>query len=151
MTKKHRERLKKYLVEGVFCSFKGRSRRLAILAYVFQLCLWIFFLTFFAGGIYFMDLLINSPISNQILPLTSALMLIKIPIIIVGTILMAVFILWALVTGCALMVRRLHDMNMSGLLVIFALIPYINIIFFLSVLFIRGTRGKNQYGPDPRL
>ena len=146
-----KKKIKNYLyTEGSFYSLLGRSRRLAVLAYTLQLCLWVFFLTIFAGGIYFIDLLINSPISNQTLPLAGALELIRLPITIVGTISAVTFLLWAFIAGFALAVRRLHDMNMPGLLVIFAFIPYINVIFFFVILCVRGTNGKNKYGPNPR-
>lgn len=47
-------------------------------------------------------------------------------------------------------VKRLHDLNLSGVFYWVCLIPLVNIIFWFFVLFVRGTRGGNNYGPDPR-
>ncbi len=48
-------------------------------------------------------------------------------------------------------VKRLHDMDMSGWLVLIGLIPFINLILGLCLLFVPGTEGKNQYGIPPHL
>jgi uncharacterized membrane protein YhaH (DUF805 family) len=47
-------------------------------------------------------------------------------------------------------VKRLHDLNMSGWFYWLSLIPLVNLIFGLYMLFARGTVGPNRYGPDPR-
>ena len=47
-------------------------------------------------------------------------------------------------------VRRLHDMNMSGWLLLLMLVPLVNIIFGLVMLFVPGKPTANDYGP-PRL
>lgn len=47
-------------------------------------------------------------------------------------------------------IKRLHDINMSGWWYLIFLIPYINLIFGLYVLFADGTKGPNNYGPDPK-
>lgn len=46
-------------------------------------------------------------------------------------------------------IRRLHDLNRSGWLVLLELIPFINVILEIYLVFFRGTRGQNQYGADP--
>ena len=46
-------------------------------------------------------------------------------------------------------VKRLHDMNLSGWLVLIVFIPLINLIFIFVLLFKRGTEGPNAYGSDP--
>lgn len=53
------------------------------------------------------------------------------------------------VLSILLMVGRLHDLNRSGWFSLLIFIPLINIIFFLILLFCRGTRGSNRFGPDP--
>jgi len=46
-------------------------------------------------------------------------------------------------------IRRLHDLNKSGWWVLLYLIPYVNLIFGLYLLFAPGTHGYNRYGEDP--
>ena len=46
--------------------------------------------------------------------------------------------------------RRLHDMNLSGWLSLFSLIPLVNLLFGLVLLFIPGNDGTNRYGPPPQ-
>lgn len=54
-----------------------------------------------------------------------------------------------LVPTIAVGVRRLHDTNRSGLWLLIAFIPLVNLV--LLYFFIQeGTRGPNQYGPDPK-
>lgn len=47
-------------------------------------------------------------------------------------------------------VKRFHDRNKTGLWLLIALIPIIGPIWlFIELGFLKGTDGKNQYGPDP--
>ena len=46
-------------------------------------------------------------------------------------------------------IRRLHDTNKSGLYFLWNLIPFIGGIIFLAFMIGAGTKGKNDYGPDP--
>ena len=48
-------------------------------------------------------------------------------------------------------VKRLHDMDMSGWLVLIGLIPFLNSILGLCLLLIPGTEKENQYGIPPHL
>lgn len=52
--------------------------------------------------------------------------------------------------GLAQGVKRLHDVDKSGWFILLGLIPLINIILGLYMLFADGTVGPNQYGPDPK-
>jgi uncharacterized membrane protein YhaH (DUF805 family) len=45
-------------------------------------------------------------------------------------------------------VRRLHDMNKPGWLIIINFIPLVNLLFMLYLLVNPGTVGKNLYGED---
>ena len=47
-------------------------------------------------------------------------------------------------------VKRLHDANKSGWLLLLGLIPLVNIALGLYMLFADGTVGPNRYGPDPK-
>ncbi|MCU0729747.1 MAG: DUF805 domain-containing protein [Sphingopyxis sp.] len=67
---------------------------------------------------------------------------------IIGTngILAGIFALAALIPQIACAVRRMHDQDKSGWFVLLFLIPLVGLIFMC----IEGTRGPNQYGPDPK-
>ena len=46
-------------------------------------------------------------------------------------------------------VRRLHDIDKSGWMVLISVIPFIGL--FIFVLLIRdGSKGKNRFGPKPK-
>ena len=46
-------------------------------------------------------------------------------------------------------VRRCHDLNMSGKWVLLSVVPIVNLLFGIYLLFAKGNYGFNQYGPDP--
>jgi uncharacterized membrane protein YhaH (DUF805 family) len=48
-----------------------------------------------------------------------------------------------------LIIKRLHDLNRTGLAALFAFIPIINIGLLSLLAFKKGTDGHNLYGPDP--
>lgn len=61
--------------------------------------------------------------------------------------LLCVPIIW---TRLAIIVKRWHDHDKSGWWVLIGLIPIIGPIWaFVELGCLRGTYGKNQYGPDP--
>lgn len=47
-------------------------------------------------------------------------------------------------------IRRLHDFNWSGWFSLLFIIPILNAIFGLALLFVPGTKGANKYGQPPR-
>lgn len=49
----------------------------------------------------------------------------------------------------AVQIRRFHDQDRSGWLALLNLIPYAGIISILVLMTAEGTKGDNQYGPDP--
>ena len=53
------------------------------------------------------------------------------------------------IAGLSLCVRRLHDLNRSGLFWLLVFIPIVDFFFAIYVIFFKGTEGDNQYGPDP--
>ncbi len=55
----------------------------------------------------------------------------------------------AILIAIVLGIRRLHDMNLSGWFILLALVPIVNILFSLALLFWPGTPGANRYGPPP--
>lgn len=54
---------------------------------------------------------------------------------------------FALVIAC--MARRLHDLNLSALIVLIIFIPTFGILILLIMCAFKGTSGTNKYGPDP--
>jgi len=53
------------------------------------------------------------------------------------------------VSSYMLMIRRLHDIGLSGFFILLAFIPIVSIGFLLYVLFKMGIEGDNVYGADP--
>lgn len=47
-------------------------------------------------------------------------------------------------------IRRLHDLNRTGWVFLAFLIPLVNFILALILLFVPGTKGTNKYGPPPQ-
>ncbi len=63
-----------------------------------------------------------------------------------------IYTLYALaivIPGIAVSVRRLHDINKTGWLVLIAFIPFGGLVL-LYWSFLEGTKGENQFGPDPK-
>jgi uncharacterized membrane protein YhaH (DUF805 family) len=54
--------------------------------------------------------------------------------------------LWA---QAALCVKRAHDRGRSGWFVLVFLIPLVQLWPLIELSFVRGTKGNNEYGPDP--
>jgi len=59
------------------------------------------------------------------------------------------FILAVLIPSIALGIRRLHDVNLSGWLMLLCLIPVVNIIVVFLLCVIEGNEYDNQYGFTP--
>ncbi len=64
--------------------------------------------------------------------------------------LMGLIMLVCLIPSLAVQVRRFHDQDKSGWLVLLNLIPSIGPIIIIIFMCLEGTRGPNQYGPDPK-
>ena len=54
-----------------------------------------------------------------------------------------------LIPGIAVSVRRLHDTDRSGWWLLLAFLPLIGAIVLVVFYCLDGTRGPNEYGPDP--
>jgi len=59
------------------------------------------------------------------------------------------FSLAVLIPSIALGIRRLHDINLSGWLMLLCLIPVVNVIAVFLLCVIEGNQYDNQYGPAP--
>ena len=55
-----------------------------------------------------------------------------------------------LVPSIAVQVRRFHDQDRSGWMVLINLIPYLGGLVVLVFMCLPGTVGPNRYGPDPK-
>ena len=62
------------------------------------------------------------------------------------------FVLWVFnnLPLLSVAVRRFHDMNKSGWLVLWSLVPFIGAFIVLIMLAGDGTKGKNKFGPKPK-
>lgn len=54
--------------------------------------------------------------------------------------------LGVLVPGLAVSVRRVHDINKSGMVLLASFIPIVGIIWLISLFAARGDKGDNDYG-----
>jgi uncharacterized membrane protein YhaH (DUF805 family) len=54
-----------------------------------------------------------------------------------------------IVPSIAVQVRRFHDQNLTGWLVLLSLIPYLGGFVVLVFMCLPGTKGPNKFGPDP--
>lgn len=62
-----------------------------------------------------------------------------------------IYMLILIVPSLAVGVRRLHDINKSGVWILIGLIPIIGTIWLLILLCTDGINIGNQYGPDPKI
>ena len=69
--------------------------------------------------------------------------------LIVGYILDIIYGLGVLIPSLAVTVRRLHDTNNSGWLILLGLIPCVGGIVLLVFMILQGTNGENKYGDIP--
>lgn len=75
----------------------------------------------------------------------------------VGAGLLGIYMLAILIPSIAVVVRRLHDRDMSGWwylgVIVASMIPFIGFvagIAFLVLMLLPGTPGPNRFGPDPK-
>ena len=59
------------------------------------------------------------------------------------------YVLAVFVPSMAVTVRRFHDQDKSGWMLLLGLIPGIGGIILFVFMCLEGTRGPNRYGPDP--
>ncbi|MEP2734700.1 MAG: DUF805 domain-containing protein [Erythrobacter sp.] len=71
-----------------------------------------------------------------------------------GSIVMTLFTLAFLglfvIPGIAVQVRRFHDQDKSGWMLLLGFIPFIGGLIVLVFMCLEGTRGPNSYGEDPK-
>lgn len=64
--------------------------------------------------------------------------------------LLVLFVLGTFIPNLAVQVRRFHDQDKSGWMVLLGFIPYIGGVILLVFMCLEGTRGSNRYGADPK-
>jgi uncharacterized membrane protein YhaH (DUF805 family) len=110
-------------------SMKGRLGRLRYLAYGFGITLIGQILLAMMGGV-------GAAFQNDT---GNILSLIGIVVVYIAVVVVSVI----------LAVQRLHDLDKTGWLYLLILVPLVNIIFGLYMLFARGTDSANRYGNPP--
>ncbi|MDP6453467.1 MAG: DUF805 domain-containing protein, partial [SAR202 cluster bacterium] len=45
-------------------------------------------------------------------------------------------------------VKRAHDRGHSGMYALLLIVPFVGVVILFEMLFFKGTRGPNRYGPD---
>ena len=119
-----------WVMRDNYANFNGRARRKEY--WMFTL----FFMLFLLVPSFVFGLLIGMFPSETVL--------------ISGGIILAALYFIHLVPALAVTVRRLHDTGKSGWLYLLALIPYIGSLIIFIFTVIKGDRGDNKYGPDPK-
>lgn len=64
----------------------------------------------------------------------------------------ALIVLWGLgsiIPSVAVQVRRFHDQDRSGWMILLGFIPYVGGLIVFIFMCLAGTRGPNRFGPDP--
>ncbi|MES2494293.1 MAG: DUF805 domain-containing protein [Pseudomonadota bacterium] len=69
---------------------------------------------------------------------------------ITGGILQNLFALASFIPSLAVAVRRLHDQDRTGWLLLLVFIPILGWFALLVLMCLEGTRGPNRFGPDPK-
>jgi uncharacterized membrane protein YhaH (DUF805 family) len=64
--------------------------------------------------------------------------------------LFGIFMAATIIPSIAVQVRRFHDQDMSGLLVLLNLVPGVGGLIVLIFMALEGTKGPNRFGADPR-
>ncbi|MBU6396373.1 MAG: DUF805 domain-containing protein [Sphingomonadales bacterium] len=67
-----------------------------------------------------------------------------------GGVLGGLFALASFIPALAVSVRRLHDQDRTGWLLLLGLIPFLGGFALFVLMCLEGTRGPNQYGLDPK-
>ncbi len=118
----------KSVLTGKYAEFTGRARRAELW--------WFALLNFAAYIVIFILAFILGSMSDALGSL--------------GVILYVVYALAVIVPSLAVAVRRLHDTNKSGWMLLVSLIPLVGPIILLVFYFTDGDPGENQYGSSPK-
>lgn len=120
-----------------YADFNGRSRRKEFWMFMLFLLIVYFVLAIVIGGLIGSAAMTGGETAAGLMGGISGL-------------LMIVFALAVFIPSLAVQVRRFHDQDKSGWFVLLGLIPFVGGLIVLVFMFLEGTRGPNQYGPDPK-
>jgi uncharacterized membrane protein YhaH (DUF805 family) len=133
-----------------YAEFSGRSRRMEY--WSFALLIFVVYLVCAAvmiGGGLDLAAMTNPQLAGE-MPAPG-------PLFYIGAGLLVLFLLASFIPMIAVVIRRLHDRNMSGWwylgVIVASMIPLVGILAslaFMVLMFLPGTPGPNKYGPDPK-
>ena len=132
-----------------YISFSGRLNRKVFILY--SLSLFLVSFLFFSTVSYIFEkfLMIDINAINSFAGAQEQLTTFPVLILAIITI---IFLVAMKIAAISLSVRRLHDLNRTGLWMLLGMIPGINILMIFLVIYLilaKGTTGRNKYGPDP--
>lgn len=143
-----------------YTDFSGRSRRMeywmfALLSFIISIvCFGPIYSVIFRNAMGSMDAAQDGTFEASA---ASAFQYSDHPLAMAMALLGALWFLFALIPSIAVVVRRLHDRDMSGWwylgFIVISMIPIIGMIAgigFLVLMFLPGTPGPNRFGPDPK-
>jgi uncharacterized membrane protein YhaH (DUF805 family) len=122
-----------------YAEFSGRSRRKEYWMYTLFVSLVGMAFGFYAGFEFFRAASADAEGSADLSPVPVGLMVVLI-----------VFALATVIPSLAVQVRRFHDQDKTGWLILLGLIPFIGGIILLVFMCLDGTPGPNRFGPDPK-
>lgn len=132
-----------------YADFNGRSRRMEYWMFVLFQAIVYFVLNIVLGMMFASSMPLPSEIGpdGQMSPDAAAGMFAAMgPMLLVY----CVVGLALLLPNLAVTVRRFHDQDKTGWLVLLALVPFVGGLIVLVFMLLPGTVGDNRYGPDPK-
>ena len=132
-----------------YADFSGRSRRKEY--WMFALLNFIIFIVLYAIMILAMGPSVMEAMMQveggmePVQPSSGMMAGVGIAGVILGIYSLAIFI-----PSLAVTVRRLHDQDKSGWLILLGFIPFVGGIILLVFMLLEGTRGDNRFGPNPK-
>lgn len=72
------------------------------------------------------------------------------PLFWLGVALLGIWGVGSIIPSIAVQVRRFHDQDKSGWMVLLGFIPYVGSLIVFIFMCIEGTRGPNRFGGDPK-
>ncbi len=119
-------------LQDKYADFQGRARRKEYWSFIL-------FYMLIVIGITMLGVLIDQTLGNF-----------KpngVPAVMIG--LLVIFNLVTLLPSLAILVRRMHDINISGWIILISLIPYIGNLIILVLCIVPSSPEVNKYGPPP--
>jgi len=119
-----------------YADFSGRSGRREY---------WMFFLFYMIVCV-----VVGGPAIGALMIATAMHRGLDSPLLWVGLAVLTLFAVISFIPYIAVHVRRFHDQDKSGWLLLLSFVPYVGSLIVLIFMMLEGTRGPNRFGPDPR-